>query len=382
MDFALSAEAVALRDEVRAVIAAHFREEVVHEAHVSGTNVAPALYRVLGERGIIARSVVGIGTGDPMNCWVTLNELERAAVPYDAMAMAMTAAAVVNIAGTEHQKAQVLPGILAGEAYACFGLTEPDAGSDLSAVATRSQRSAADGWVINGAKMWTTMAHVADWCLLLTRSDPTAQPYRGYTFFLLPMSSPGITIEPIRTMSTERSNTVFLDDVPVGDEWVLGEPDEGWRTLALMLTFERGMSNTGFGVPLLRRAVAWASETGRLDDPFVRDELARVAIDNEVGKLLTQRTVWLSASGAQDGAAVAGSVAKIFATEAYQRAAAALQSAAGPTGLLGFDEPGAAADGWIDYDARHSVPQTLQGGTSEINRNNIAERGIGLPRAR
>ena len=382
MDFSLSADTVALRDEVRAVIAAHLRDDVLHDAHASGTNIAPDLYRALGEQGIIARSVVGIGTGNAMDCWVTLSELERAGVPYDALAIAMTAAAVVNIAGTDRQKEQVLPGILAGEAFACFGLTEPDVGSDLRSVATRSQRADSGGWVINGTKVWTTMAHVADWCLLLTRSDPTAQSYRGFTFFLLPMSSPGITVEPIWTMSTERSNTVFLDDVPVGDEWVLGEPEEGWRTLGVLLSFERGMSNTGFGVPLLRRALAWAGETGRIDDPIVRDELARVAIDNEVGKLLTQRTVWLNASGARDAAAVAGSVAKIFATEAYQRAAASLQSAAAPAGLLGFGEPGAAAGGWIDYDARHSVPQTLQGGTSEINRNNIAERGIGFPRAR
>jgi alkylation response protein AidB-like acyl-CoA dehydrogenase len=381
VDFSLSPETVALRDQVRAVLAAHDAEEAVRLAHESGTNIAPALYRALGASGVIARSVVGIGAGDPIDSWVTLSELEKAALPYDALAMAMSAAAVVNLVGTDRQKERVLPGILAGESLVCFGLTEPDVGSDLPAVATRSQR-VEDGWVISGTKMWTTMAHVADWCLLLTRSDPSAPPYRGYTFFLLPMSTPGITIEPIWTMSTERSNTMFLDGVRVADDWVLGEPEEGWATLGVMLSFERGMANTGFGIPLLRRAVAWAQEAGRMGDRQLRDELAQIAIENEVAKLLTQRTVWLAASGAQGPAAVAGSVAKIFATEAYQRAAAALQSFAGPDALLAFDEPGAAADGWIDYDARHSVPQTLQGGTSEINRNNIAERGLGLPRAR
>jgi alkylation response protein AidB-like acyl-CoA dehydrogenase len=320
VDFSLSPETVALRDEVRSVLAAHDSEEAVRLAHESGTNVAPELYRALGERGVIARSVVGIGAGDPIDSWVTLSELEKAALPYDALAMAMSAAAMINIVGTDLQKERVLPGLLAGESLVCFGLTEPDVGSDLPAVATRSQR-VEGGWVINGTKMWTTMAHVADWCLLLTRSDPAAPPYRGYTFFLLPMSTPGITIEPIWTMSTERSNTMFLDGVRVGDEWVLGEPEEGWQTLGVMLSFERGMANTGFGIPLLRRAVAWAHETGRMEDRLLRDELAQIAIENEVAKLLTQRTVWLAASGAQGPAAVAGSVAKIFATEAYQRAA-------------------------------------------------------------
>jgi alkylation response protein AidB-like acyl-CoA dehydrogenase len=148
-----------------------------------------------------------------------------------------------------------------------------------------------------------------------------------------------------------------------------------------MLGFERGMGNTGFGVPLLTRAVGWAHETGTIDDSHVRDALARVAIDNEVAKLLTQRTVWLAQQGGS-AHAVAGSVAKIFATESYQKAASALQALAAPFSLLGFDERDAAADGYLDHDARHSVPQTLQGGTSEINRNNIAERGLGLPRAR
>jgi alkylation response protein AidB-like acyl-CoA dehydrogenase len=182
------------------------------------------------------------------------------------------------------------------------------------------------------------------------------------------------------TIGTERSNATFYDDVFVGDEWVLGEAHEGWRTLGVMLSFERGLSNTNAAVPLLRRFAAWAAETGLIDDPLVRDRMAQVAVDNEVAKLLTQRTVWMAATGALPG--TEGSIAKVFATEAYQRAARWFQAAAGPAGLLGFGEPGAAAGGWIDHDVRHAVPQTLQGGTSEINRNNIAERHLGLPRAR
>jgi alkylation response protein AidB-like acyl-CoA dehydrogenase len=112
----------------------------------------------------------------------------------------------------------------------------------------------------------------------------------------------------------------------------------------------------------------------------VRDRLARIAIENEVAGLLTQRTVWRNSRGELEGAE--GSIAKVFATENYQRAARELQELAGPSGLLGFYTPGAAADGWIDHDARHSVPQTIQGGTSEINRNTIAERHLGLPRTR
>jgi alkylation response protein AidB-like acyl-CoA dehydrogenase len=380
MDYELSPTAQALRHEVRAVIDEVMRPEYVHEAHETGTNVCRPLYRALGERGIIERAVHAVTAGDAVECWVVLSELEYAGTPHDAIAMVISAAAVIERAGTEAQKALMLPGMLAGESLVCFGLTEPDAGSDLAAIATRA-RLEDDEWVINGAKMWTTMAHVADWVMLLARSDPAAPPYQGFTFFVFPTSTPGFSFDPIWTMSTERSNATYYEDVRVGREYVLGEEEQGWRTLSVMLGFERGMGNTGFGVPLLTRAVGWAREHGAIDDPHVRDELARVAIDNEVAKLLTQRTVWLAQQGGS-AHAVAGSVAKIFATESYQKAASALQALAAPYSLLGFDERDAAAGGYLDHDARHSVPQTLQGGTSEINRNNVAERGLGMPRTR
>ncbi len=380
MDFDLSPTALALRDEVRDVIRTVMRDEYLEDAHSTGTNVCRPLYLALGERGLIERAVHAVSEGDPIECWVLLSELDYAATPHDALAMVISAAAVIERAGTEEQRATMLPGMLAGESLVCFGLTEPDVGSDLAKIATRAHREG-DSWVVNGAKMWTTMAHVADWVMLLARSDPAAPPYQGFTFFMFPTSSPGFSYDPIWTMSTERSNATYYDDVRIGPEYVLGEPEQGWRTLSVMLGFERGMGNTGFGVPVLRRGVEWADAARRLDDPMVRDSLARLAIDNEVAKLLTQRTVCLAQAGGQ-AQAVAGSVAKIFATENYQRSASELQAHAAPHSLLGFAAPSAAASGYVDYDARHSVPQTLQGGTSEINRNNIAERGLGLPRAR
>jgi alkylation response protein AidB-like acyl-CoA dehydrogenase len=382
MDFALMDERLlALREQVRAIIAETVTPEEIELAHETGTNFSRPLHKALGDAGLIARAVPGIGAGDPLELFVITNELEKASAPYDASSMVIAVASVVQRLGTEQQKQAILPGLLAGEQTICMGLTEPDGGSDLPAVKTRAVRNATgDGWIINGAKMWTTMAHVADWVLLLTRSDPDAGRYQGYTMFMMPMSTPGITVDPVWTMSTERSNATFYDDVEVGDEWVLGEAGEGWRALGVMLAFERGLANTQAAVPMLRRFAAWAEEAGAIDDPVVRDRMAQIAIDNEVAKLLTQRTVWKAAQGDLPG--TEGSIAKVFATEAYQRGARALQAAAGPEGLLGLRQPEAAAGGWIDHDVRHSVPQTLQGGTSEINRNNIAERHLGLPRAR
>ncbi len=379
MNFTYSPTVEEFRAEVRALIAEHVTAEERERAHHTGTNICRPLYRALGERGILARVTPGVGTGDPVEFFAFTNEMEVASVPFDAITMVVAIAGVVARVGTEEQKARILPGLLSGDELVCFGLTEPDGGSDLAATATRAALDG-DTWVVNGAKMWTTMAHEARWVFLIARSDPTMTRYGGFTAFLVPMDSPGITVDPVLTMSTERSNATFYDDVRVSPDNVLGEPHEGWRTLGVMLSFERGMGNTSFGTPLLRRFAAWAAGSGRIDDVLVRERMAQIAIDNEVSRLLTQRTVWLAASGALPG--TEGSIAKVHATEAYQRASRWLQAAAGPAGLLGLGEPGAAAEGWIDHDVRHSVPQTLQGGTSEINRNNIAERHLGLPRWR
>ena len=380
MDFSLPPHAEAYRDEIKRIIAETITPEIIDRQHRTGTFNSPELNKALAERGLIERAVPGLGKGDPVELFVLFNELEKAQVPYDGLSVAVMIAGVVNHVGTEWQKQQVLPSILAGEALVCMGYSEPDYGSDVASIVTRAERDG-DQWVINGAKMWTTMAHEAKWLILLTRTDPEAPKHKGLTMFILPMDTPGITVEPVPTMGTERTNATFYDNVRVGDEWVLGEVNGGWKVMGVALAFERGvMGGTNPGVPLLRHFREWASEIGLLDDPIVRERMARIAIDNEVSKLLTQRSAWIAASGGLPG--LEGSMTKVFASEAYQKASRWLLEASGPAGLLQFHEPGAAADGWIEYDARHSPVVTIYGGTSEINRNNIAERHLGLPKAR
>lgn len=378
MDFALEKTHLDFRHQIRALIDAHVDDTVRDASHASGTSHSPDLHRALGEAGILRRAVPGEGQ-DPVDMWVLSSEAEKAMVPFDSTGMVLAIAGVVRAAGSDLQRERIEEGLVSGRDLVCFGLTEPDGGSDLAAISTRAVRDG-DQWVIDGAKMWTTMAHIADWVFLLTRTDSTGGRYEGFTAFILPMDTPGITVDPIRTMGTERSNATFYDEVRVGDEWVLGNSGDGWRVLSIMLGLERGMGNTGFLGPLLSRFADWARANGRLDDPAIRERMAQIAIDAQVGELLTQRTVWTAAVGRPPG--TEGSIAKIHTTEAYQRHARWAQETAAPESLLGFGAEGAAAGGWIDYDVRHATPQTIQGGTSEINRNNIAERLLGLPRAR
>lgn len=380
MDFSLSPAVEDYRRQVKQVIADHLSPEVIDRQHRTGTFNSPELTRALAARGLVERAVPGLGRGDPIELWVLFNEMEKAGAPYDALAVAVMIAGVVQHVATDLQKERILPSIISGRSLVCMGYSEADHGSDVASIATRAVRDG-DQWVINGSKMWTTMAHVADWLILLTRTDPHAPPHRGLTMFILPMSTPGISVSPVPTMATERTNATFYDDVRAGDDCVLGEVNGGWRVMGVALAFERGvMGGTSPGVPLLRHFRSWAEGAGRIADERIREQMADVAIDNEVAKLLTQRAAWMAATGGLPG--LEGSMVKLFATEAYQKASRWFQEATGAEGLLQFHEPGAAADGWIEYDARHSPVTTIYGGTSEIQRNNIAERHLHLPKER
>ncbi|MCB0994336.1 MAG: acyl-CoA dehydrogenase family protein [Acidimicrobiales bacterium] len=380
MDFSLSAEADEVRQTVRRIIAETVTPEATDRMHSTGTFDLPALNHALGDAGLLERAVPGLGKGDPIELWVLFNELEKAGAPFDGIAISLMVAGVVQTVGTDDQKERILPSIVSGRARVCMGYSEPDAGSDVAAATTRAVRDG-DEWVINGAKMWTTMAHEASWVILLTRTDPGLPKHKGLTMFILPMDTPGIRVDPVHTMASERTNATYYDDVRVGDEAVLGGLNGGWRTMTVALAFERGvMGGTNAGVALVRHMRHWAAEVGLIDEPTLRAEIARAAIDNHVSSLLTQRAAWIAATGGLPG--LEGSMAKLFATETYQRTSKAFQELAGPAGLLRFNQPGAAADGFVDYDARHSPVTTIYGGSSEIQRNNIAERHLKLPRAR
>lgn len=386
MDFSLSPGAVEFRAEVKAFIADHLTTEVVDQMHATGTFNDKAFNAALADAGLLAGAVPGYGDRDPIELYLLFNELEKAGAPYDGLAVTMLVAGVINAVGTDFHRSRVLEKLLTGRFNCCLGYSEPDHGSDVASITTKAVRDG-DEWVITGQKMWTTMAHVSDWVILLTRTNPDVPRHKGLTMFLVPMDTPGIEIQPVPTMATERTNATFYDDVRVGDEWRLGEVDGGWAVMGVALAFERGvMGGTNPAVPLLRHVRDWATGATSpdggtmLSDPLLRERLARTAIANQVSQLLTLRAAWIAATGGLPG--LEGSMAKLYATGRYQQAVAWFQEMAGAEGLLAFGVEDAAAGGWIDYDARHAPVTTIYGGTTEINRNNVAERHLGLPRDR
>jgi alkylation response protein AidB-like acyl-CoA dehydrogenase len=386
MDFTLPPHVEAFRKEIKAIVDETITPEIIDRCHETGVIHSYELAKALADRGHLAAAVPGLGEKDPIELFTFFNELEKAGAPFDGLAVTMLVAGVVNAVGTDFQKQAVLPRLLSGEANICLGYSEPDNGSDVAGITTKAERDG-DQWVINGQKMWTSLAQIADWVILLTRTNPDVPKHKGLTMFLVPMDTPGIEVQPVHTMGFETTNATFYDNVRIGDEWRLGDVDGGWRVMGVALAFERGvMGGTNPCVALLRHMHHWATSTLDADgvpisaDPVLRERMARVAIENEVARLMPLRAAWIAATGGMPG--LEGSMAKVYATENYQKASRWFSEAAGPAGLLRRHEAGAAAEGWIENDARHVPVTTIYGGTSEINRNNVAERHLGLPKAR
>lgn len=388
-DFRLGPDVEMFRSEVRTFLAEHVTDEVIEGAHRTGTIHDRGLHRAMAEAGWISAGwpVEFGGQGrSPLEMNALTEEMYLSGAPVDGLGVASLVAHTLLIAGTDWQKRTIIPEILSGQALCCLGYSEPDAGSDVAACTTKAVRDG-DEWTINGQKMFTTLAHAAHYVFLLTRTNTTVAKHKGLTMFVVPMDQAGISVTPVHTMGGERTNITYYDDVTVDDKYRVGEVDGGWQTMMTALVFERNSAWYGELVRLLDHGLGWARSTlspaggPMIDDPLVRERLALVAIGNEVSNLLGWRAAWMASEGTLPG--VEGTMAKLFTTEHYQFAANELIDALGTDGLTRHGDPTAtAADGWIEAVYRHCQVTTIYGGTSEVCRNIIADRGLQLPRNR
>jgi alkylation response protein AidB-like acyl-CoA dehydrogenase len=387
VDFALDDSAEAFRAEVRSFLDEHLSEEVAERARATGTNHDWELHRALAARGWLAAGwpeEFGGQGRDPFEMAALGEEMARRGAPVDGWGTSELVANTLRLVGTPEQQAEVIPAVLSGRVLICLGYSEPDPGSDVAAAKTRAVRDG-DEWVIDGQKMFTTLAHEAHYVFLLTRTNTDAPRHRGLTMFLVPMDSEGIEVAPLATLGGERANVTFYNGVRVPDSARVGEVDGGWDVMKVALAFERQPTALGELSRLLELVAGWARSHGDggrrpLDDASVAERLARVAVDAEVGRLLGQRMTWVASRG--ELPVVEGSMAKLFTSEAFVRAASGLLDALGPEGLLaGGGRTGPVAEE-VEHAYRHAVVTTIYGGSSEIQRSIIAERGLGLPQTR
>lgn len=387
MDFRLDADTKALQQEVRAFLAADLTRDIVDRSLDTGTMHDWGLHRKLCAKGYLAAgwpTEVG-GLGQSAVATTTLmQELYRSGAPVDAMNMAAMVGATLLLRGTDEHRHEVLPRILAGEVLCALGYSEPDAGSDVAAAQTRALRDG-DHWIVNGQKMFTTMAHEAEYVFLLTRTNPDVPKHKGLTMFLVPLATPGIEITPVETVGGERTNITFYTDVVVPDSCRVGDVDDGWSVMHAALVYERASANWGEPAQLVELAAQWASRPDisgacPIDDPIVQERLARWDTELEVGRLLLYRSAWMAAAGALP--MVEGSMAKLALTEAFVAASSDLLDMIGTDALLPRGEATTVLEGHFEHAYRHAMVTTIYGGSSEVQREIIAQRGLGLPRSR
>jgi alkylation response protein AidB-like acyl-CoA dehydrogenase len=310
-------------------------------------------------------------------------ELARANAPQliGTIGLSLVGPTIITM-GTDDQKLRYLPKILSGEEIWCQGFSEPNAGSDLAALGTKAARDG-DDFRINGQKIWTSFAQMADWCLLLVRTDTEAPRHKGITCLLADMHSEGVSVRPLRQMSGDSGfNEVFFSNVRVPVTQVLGEVNKGWTTAIAALMNERANLGTGVQVVFKRNLEALIARSrivernGRpaSEDPIVRQKLAQAYLELEILRLNTNRALTsLSKTGIPGPE---GSTQKLYWSEMNQRTQQTAQEILGPYGQLkDFDH------GMWEYAYLRARGNTIEAGTSEIQRNIIAERVLGLPKS-
>ncbi len=285
--------------------------------------------------------------------------------------------------GTEAQKKRFLDPILRGDEVWCQGFSEPGAGSDLAALRTRGDIKG-DHLVVNGQKVWTSYARYAEWCILIVRTDPGAPKHRGLTFALLDMKTPGITIRPLVEMTgVAWFNEVFFEDVAIPRDMVIGEINRGWDIAITTLSHERGtvvpyqrLKHQIDGVAALARRLA--KDEPLAADPLVRQRIAQLAIDVEVLRLSAYRTITQIMRSGRPGPE--GSILKLLWSELEQRMMEAATWISGAYSQLDEHAPQAHDEGRWQYGYLWSRAATIYAGTSEVQRNVISQRVLGLPR--
>ncbi|HUN57541.1 MAG TPA: acyl-CoA dehydrogenase [Candidatus Binataceae bacterium] len=311
----------------------------------------------------------------------------RAPGPLNVLGISMAGPTIITY-GTDEQKKRYLSKILDCEEIWCQGFSEPNSGSDVAAAKTRAELKG-DEFIVNGQKVWTTLAHISDWCMLLVRTDPDAPKHRGLSYLLVDMHSPGVTVKPLRQMTGESEfNEVFFDDVRVPRENLLGGLNEGWRVATTTLMNERG---TAALASVMRYRIVFneicdlARSTMRsgvpaTDDPLVRQQLAQFYVDLEMMRFTAYRTFSKILKGGNPGPE--GSISKLAWSELNQRMQEFVMTLEGPASQLVKGSPYAVQSGRWQYHFMRSRANTIEAGTSEIQRNIIAERVLGLPKSR
>ena len=399
MDFEFSPEQQAFLAEVEAFLDEHDDPEIFdvtreNMAQIVDTPKRRAFMKELGHKGwlgITWPSEYGGSEGEGVYEYLLNEALAARGGPQIGKGVGIIGKTLIAH-GSDFLKQEFLPMILRNDVEFAVGYSEPNAGSDDASMrlkAERGERDGKQGWILNGQKTWTTSAHFAEWYWLGTRTNPDDK-HRGITLMLVPLDQPGVTINCIWTMGDERTNEVFIEDVFVPDEYVVGEVNRGFQYISQALDLERFTMFTFSPIKqrldLLCDYVRTETRDGAplREDAVVRREIARLVTDAEVARVLGLRVVAASMKGEKvpdtPPPTIESSQYKLFATEFSRRLANASMDLAAPGSQLRVRTETAPMEGRAESTYRYTVIDTIGGGTSEVQKNIIARRALGLPK--
>lgn len=382
----LNAEADTFREHLNNWLSKHWTSEQ-REAHWLGTKSDLGFDRTfleaVGSEGWIGMALPRAYGGQERDVWeqyVFDEVMNLAEAPtYSYGASRLLAPAIMQF-GSPAQREQFLPMMLGGKAVFCLGYSEPNSGSDLASLKTRAVRDG-DHWVINGSKIWTTLGTVGDYVWLAARTDPDAPKHKGISVFILPLDTPGISIRPVEAMNGQLPCAVFYDDVRVPADALVGEVNQGWAVITSALAHERIMMGGQAArlVPYLRKLVrAIRADASLAADPVVHERIGLLYAELEAARLLALQPVAIMADKRHPISEAA--IAKTFSSELYERLSEAALDILGADALLSRDAPGNLDGGLIGHHLIMSLMFVIGGGANEIQRNIIAQAGLGLPR--
>jgi alkylation response protein AidB-like acyl-CoA dehydrogenase len=379
MDLTFNERELAFRDELRGWLAEHQlppEPETDDDEHYAWRR---DFQRALAQGGWAAvhwpREYGGRGATLTESA-IFFEELARAGMPLPANLLGLLLAGpTIMTWGTPEQKERYLLPIIAAEEIWCQGFSEPDAGSDLAALKTRAVRDG-DGWVVTGQKVWTSGAQYSKWCMLVARTDTDVPKHKGLTYFLMDMEQPGVQVVPLRQITgAAEFNELFIDGARIPDENVLGGVGNGWKVALTTLMNER--AGLGFFLQvrlrqLLDRVIAHAAQSGQLDDPVVAERLGELHLRAETLRLTAFRGLTTVQKYGQPGPE--GSLVKWLWSDTNQQLTQFAADLRGPSALR-------AGDRWA-YELLRARGNSIEGGTTEVLKNIVAERVLGLPKAR
>ncbi len=389
MEIGYTEDQEALRNRLREYYATLLTPEV--EAQLADSHgIGPHMRRVVkqmaedGWLGIGWPTEYGGQGRSAIEQYIFFDESMRAGAPVPMLTINTVGPTIMQF-GTQEQKDFFLPKILAGDIHFCIGYTEPESGTDLASLQTRAVRDG-DEYVINGQKIYTSLAGGADYIWLATRTDPNVAKHKGISMFIVPMDTPGIKVVPMQLLGEHNINYTFYEDVRVPAANLVGGENAGWSLITNQLNHERvTLCSSGIIERALNDVRAWAQDTkladGRrvIDQEWVQIHLARIYARLEFLKLINWKVAWTATQGHLDVADA--STTKVFGTEFYMEAFKLLLEVVGQAGYLTRGTEDAVLAGRLEMYARSLVILTFGGGTNEIQRDLIAIFGLGLPRS-